>query len=551
MRPLELRLFGKRLLDDWRARFYIRTWAYGLAFGCTFGFFAWLHGLWWLLAAQAYLVLSGVFSLFVLRLHPRLEVSVNVSLALVTPFLAGAGLLQNPPNPLTPVFLVLVPLFATFVLSQRAFWFWLSVAILVGTASEWAMANGYHVRGPLRPHPGLVMAGNLIALVLLVVSFVRWFDGTRKDMLDRLEAARRARTIFLANVSHEIRTPMNGVLGLIELILAGSLNAEQREKIELVQRSGHSLVTLIDDLLLITRAESGRLVLQAGPTPVANVVADVVELFAPTAAQKQVKVTAKIDPQLPPSVELDGVRWRQVLTNLVSNAVKFTERGEVTVALHSAAGRLVLMVSDEGIGIAPELMSRLFKPFEQADDSMTRKYGGSGLGLALSRQLVETMGGTILVASTQGRGATFTVEVPLVVSEVHTCPPALVSEPNASSHRPVLVVDDNPVNLLVARGLVERAGYHVQVARNGREAVEAATREEFALIFMDCQMPEMDGFEATRQIRRSAHPDTPIVALTASGLPEELDACRQAGMNDCLVKPVSLEMLKRALMLAR
>ena len=537
--------------EEWRARFFVRTWGYGLLFGLAFGVMASRQKLWWLVAAHSYLIAIGLSTLVLLRLSGRLNELTHLSLVLVTPFLALAGLLQNPPNPISPVFLVLVPLLAGFLLSQRALWFWLVVAIAFGATSEWAIANGYHLQGPIRPHHGVIVGLNLAALVLLVVSFVRWFDNMRRDTLSRLEAASKARTIFLANVSHEIRTPMNGVLGLTELILAGRLDDDQREKIELVQRSGHSLVTLIDDLLLITRAESGRLVLSAGPTGVAKVIADVVELFAPVATQKGLSLRANVGPEVPPSVELDGVRWRQVLTNLVSNAVKFTQQGAVEVRLMAQGERLVLSVTDTGVGIHPEVMARLFQPFEQGDDSTTRRYGGSGLGLALSRQLVEVMGGSISVTSQAGVCTTFTVDVPLVASAA-----ALANQPPVAPHPrrsglPVLVVDDNPVNLLVARGLVERAGYDVRVARNGREALEAVSRERFALILMDCQMPEMDGLEATRQIRLSAFSQTPIVALTASGLPEELDACRQAGMDDCLVKPVSLEMVKRALMLAR
>jgi len=352
-------------------------------------------------------------------------------------------------------------------------------------------------------------------------------------------------------VSHEIRTPMNGVLGLTELVLAGHLEPAQRERVELVQRSGQTLITLIDDLLLITRTESGRLVISPGPSAVAKVVADVVELLEPTARQNHVALKAYVAAEVPTWVELDGVRWRQVVTNLVSNAVKFTQRGAVQVRLSADAGRLVLRVSDEGPGIAPEVLARLFKPFEQADASTTRRFGGSGLGLALSKQLVEAMGGTLSVRSEVGKGSEFTIDVPLVVSAAQV---KALTPPRGSTdaRKAVLVVDDNPVNLLVARGLVERAGYSVKVARNGREAVDAVAHEEFALVLMDCQMPEMDGLEATRRIRSSSeHPGTPIVALTASGLPEELDACRRAGMDDCLVKPVSLAMVQRALTLAR
>jgi signal transduction histidine kinase/CheY-like chemotaxis protein len=548
---LEVWLTPPSLVSDWRTPFFMRVWAYGMSFGVVFGLLAMKQGLWWLALAQGFLFASGAFCLLLLRTTARLELATHLSLVVCAPFLAFAGVLQNPPNPITPVFLLLVPLLAGFMLSRRATWFWLLVSMVLGGVSEWLMANDFHLHGAVRPHHGVVVGLNLAALMLLVLSFVRWFDRVRRDALEGLEAASRARTIFLANVSHEIRTPMNGVLGLTELVLAGHLEPAQRERVELVQRSGQTLVTLIDDLLLITRTESGRLVISPGPSMVAKVVADVIEMLEPTARQNHVALKAYVAPEVPPWLELDGVRWRQVLTNLVSNAVKFTQRGDVQVRLSADAGRLVLRVSDEGPGIAPEVLARLFKPFEQADASTTRRFGGSGLGLALSKQLVEAMGGTLSVRSEVGKGSEFTIDVPLVVSA------ALVKAPtpprgSTDSRKSVLVVDDNPVNLLVARGLVERAGYSVKVARNGREAVDAVAHEDFALVLMDCQMPEMDGLEATRRIRSSSeHPATPIVALTASGLPEELDACRRAGMDDCLVKPVSLAMVQRALMLAR
>ena len=312
-----------------------------------------------------------------------------------------------------------------------------------------------------------------------------------------------------------------------------------------------TLITLIDDLLLVTRAESGRLVLSPRPVELEKLVADIAELFLPVAKEKGLTLRSTVAASVPQWVLLDGVRWRQVLSNLLSNAVKFTERGEVVVQLEARAGRLVLTVKDEGLGITPEVLARLFRPFEQGDDSTTRRFGGSGLGLALSRQLIEAMGGTLTVSSRVGSGSEFTVDLPLVLAEVEVVPELPVSRATPSSRR-VLVVDDNPVNLLVARGLVEKAGYSVEVARNGREAVDAVGREEFALVLMDCQMPEMDGLEATRRIRASAHrSSTPIVALTASGLPEELAACLAAGMDDCLVKPVSASMLQRALRRAR
>ncbi len=535
--------------DDWRARYLFRTWLFGVMFAVPLAGLAALDQQGWMVLANTYLVLSGLVSVGVLRVTGKLRAASYATLVLGTPYFAFGGLCQNPPE--TPLFIVLTPLLAGFLLPRRESWAWLGISIACGGAAEWLRLHEFHAQGALRSNSSLVTSLYLAVLVVLIVAIVRWFDDARVVALERLEAASRARTIFLANVSHEIRTPVNGVLGLTELVLAGALEPAQREKLELVQRSGQSLVTLIDDLLLVTRAESGQLVVDPHPCDLRGVVHDVVLLNAAPAQRKGLALHAEVAPEVPPWVQLDGVRWRQVFSNLLNNALKFTARGAVFVRLGLSGERLVLTVKDEGVGIAPEVLKRLFRPFEQADTSTTRQYGGTGLGLALSRLLVEAMGGSLTVESQPGVGSVFTVAVTLVEASAPPVAPQPVEVAPPRSRLPVLVVDDNPVNLVVARGLVERAGYAVKVARNGREAVEAVEREDFALVLMDCQMPEMDGLEATRRIRASARGGTPIVALTASGQADELAACLEAGMNACLTKPVSLEMVRGALSLAR
>ncbi|MGV3623126.1 MAG: ATP-binding protein [Archangium sp.] len=538
-------LIPKQLAGQWQARFLVRMWAFGILFALAFGGLALMQGLYFLAGALAVLVLGGVGNLLLLQSTARVDLVVNTSLAIVTPVLAVAGLLQNPPNPLSPVFLVLVPLLAGFMLSRRLLWFWLVVASTFGGITEWMMANGFHVHGTPRPNAGVVTALNLVALVVLVVAFVRWVDTMRTDMVQRLEAASRARTLFLANVSHEIRTPMNGVLGLTELVLAGNLEPEQREKLELAQRSGVAMVALIDDLLLLTRAESGRLVLTPTAVPTRKLMSDVVDLYRVSAEKAGLTLVSKVEATVPPAVELDGVRYQQVVTNLLSNALKFGERGTVELKLEREGNQLLLSVRDEGAGIGPQVLERLFKPFEQAHDGASRNQG-SGLGLALTKQLVEQMGGTITVDSQPGRGSRFLVKVPCI--EAPMPPPTELPEEQAIAPRlRVLVVDDNPVNLCVASGLAERAGCSVHLARSGLEALEAVRQHEFSLVFMDCQMPGMDGYEATRRIRElKPDPRLRIVALTATGGPDEHDACLRAGMDDFMVKPVSLAMVKRA-----
>jgi CheY-like chemotaxis protein/anti-sigma regulatory factor (Ser/Thr protein kinase) len=245
------------------------------------------------------------------------------------------------------------------------------------------------------------------------------------------------------------------------------------------------------------------------------------------------------------------MRLRQVLANLASNAVKFTERGGVTVEVRRDHDDFTFVVSDTGIGIAPAALQRLFSPFTQADTGTTRRFGGTGLGLVLSRELVTLMGGVLSIESEPGRGTrmAFTIKLPASVGALLAQEPLAPAPQQVATALPVLVVDDNPINLRVACGLVEKAGYRTLTAKNGAEALELVQREEVCLVLMDCHMPVMDGFEATEKIRQldSEIALVPVVALTASAMPDELERCRQAGMNDCLVKPVTLEQVKRTL----
>jgi CheY-like chemotaxis protein len=257
-----------------------------------------------------------------------------------------------------------------------------------------------------------------------------------------------------------------------------------------------------------------------------------------------------LGPGVPRYVLGDGLRLRQVLANLVGNAVKFTTGGSVTVSVVAREGALRFEVADTGVGISPEVQDRLFQPFQQGDASTTRRFGGTGLGLALARELVTLMEGRIGLASTPGSGSIFWFEVPLAPSEA---PPPLAAPASPDLPPPpgsrLLVVDDNEINLTVARALLERAGCQVDVARDGQQALEAVARTPYALVLMDCQMPVLDGFEATRRIRQlpGAAGRTPVVALTASAMSEELAACRAAGMDDCLTKPFGWDQLQRLL----
>jgi len=343
---------------------------------------------------------------------------------------------------------------------------------------------------------------------------------------------------------------MNGVLGLTDLLLQSELSREQREQLELLQRSGRALVVLLNELLDMSKVEAGKMVLDPVDFDLRRLLEDLKALHQPVAHARGLTLALELT-GLPPAVHGDALRLGQVLNNLVHNAIKFTPRGSVTVAVRSPdAGRFLFEVRDTGSGIAPDALPRLFSPFAQAEAGTTRRYGGTGLGLALSRELVALMGGALEVESAAGHGTTLRFSISLeasVAALVDAVP--LPQEPRPATTLPVLVVDDNPINLLVACGLVQKAGYRTVTATNGEEALRVVQSQPLAMVLMDCHMPVMDGYEATERIRTldSDVALLPVIALTASALPEELERCRQSGMNDCLIKPVSLAMVERAL----
>jgi len=373
------------------------------------------------------------------------------------------------------------------------------------------------------------------------------------------EAANTAKSQFLATMSHEIRTPMNGVLGMAQAMAAEELSPTQRVRLEVIRESGQSLLTILNDVLDISKIEAGKLELEEADFEIDEIAESVRQAFAAIAEAKDLQLILQIAPRAEGVYRGDATRVRQILSNLISNALKFTEAGSVTVNAQRVGGRLRLSVSDTGIGIAQADMRRLFEKFEQADASTTRRFGGSGLGLAICRQLAEMMGGAIRGRSRVGEGTTFVVSLPLdwrgpSQRQPREAEPAASATPAEAGGLRVLAAEDNEINQLVLKTLLGQFGLEPVIVPDGEAALEAWEREPWDVILMDVQMPRMDGPTATRKIRRReaelGRPRTPIVALTANAMAHQIEEYRAAGMDAFVAKPIDVAELLAALQAA-
>jgi signal transduction histidine kinase/CheY-like chemotaxis protein len=547
-----------------RARFVVSAWLLQIAIS-TISALVWAFGRGLIYAA--FFVAANtlwITSLFAYRKTARSDVLAHAGAAVTLSLVIALAFYWGAPSALSLTALSLVPAGLQLLAGAResTTWFLITTVFMFG----------YHVlrvmgciRAEMYIPPVGVQATFPMAFNATLFCFAMTYDRWRTRVIEELGAANRelvvlrekadgaarAKSEFLATVSHEVRTPMNGVLGMVSLLRETNLDGEQRRYVEVLQQSGEVLMRILNDVLDYEKYEAGRLNLcdeDFSPRVLAEAVA---ALLTPRANEAGVSLVLAVHSSVPDRARGDGGRVRQVLLNLVSNAVKFTRNGAVRIDVRSEDERLWFSVTDTGIGIAPSLAEKLFEPFTQGDAHPSGRCGSTGLGLAICRRLVKAMEGDIGFESQMGEGSHFWFWVPLRVARRSRPSVERISVPKVAAGVRVLLVEDNPVNELVARRFLAQHDVECTVARDGIEALSHLETARFDVVFMDCHMPIMDGFEATRRLRimereRGAK-RTPVVAMTAGVLESDRHACVEAGMDDFVSKPLRPEQVRALL----
>lgn len=509
--------------------------------------------------ALLFAIASLASALFIIafRVCDSVKLPIHGLATVVTGLLVASCVAFGKADVGTLLYFVVLPPALLFLAGARAGLTWLVIGIVV-TSAVYA-ADALDLLPPPTAHNSLVGDfTNILLNFLMAFGFAYLFHRMKEEALREAEGASRAKGDFIATMTHELRTPLNGVIGMANVLVDSEPDddtpgaAAQRDIARTIRRSGEALLEIIDDILSFERFEAGAVRLHDEVFDPRALVGFVRDMLAVRAAEKDLRLELLVGDDVPPRALGDAGALRQVLLNLVGNAIKFTHGGSVTVRVVRLRGvepGLRWSVEDTGIGIAPALRERLFSPFTQGDSSTARRYGGTGLGLSICRRFVTAMNGRIDYDSEPGRGSTFWFEVPLRLPVTEDAP-AAPTRPAVGAGRRALVVEDNPVNQRVTTHLLGARGIACEVVADGDAALEVLGRGGFDIVFMDCHLPGIDGFETTRRLRsreEGAGLRVPIVAMTASAQPGDREACLRAGMDDYLTKPVTTDELDRVI----
>jgi signal transduction histidine kinase/CheY-like chemotaxis protein len=506
-------------------------------------------------------LVAGVVNRLLLRTFWAAGLCSHLAVGLLYGLLVTGFLLGEAGGPSLAWLAVLIPM-ALGATGLAMGWAWTLIGL--GTASGLAFLAGH---GPVPAADQADLPFAVLCLALLVSTFIlvrraaehqlQAEIDVRKWAEQKARAADVAKSSFLANMSHEIRTPMNGVIGMVGLLLRSPLTADQQEQAETIDACAQSLLTLVDDILDLSKIEAGRMQVRETDISLRVLAEGIIRLLRPRAMAKELPLRLEVTGPLPEKVYADPARLRQVLLNLVGNAIKFTPHGavEVRIAAEREAGTVLFTVHDTGIGISLDDQARLFLPFSQVDSTTARRFGGSGLGLAISRRLVELMDGTIGVESKRGTGSTFWFRIPLRMPETspEAGPATLAATGRAQIRtRPecrLLIVEDNEINRHVLLAQLAALGFAADAVPDGEEGLAALEHGTYDAVLMDCQLPGVDGYDTTRRLRRREKSGlhTPVIAVTAHAMKGEREKCLAAGMDDYITKPVVLEQLAELL----